>query len=330
MKFCVLVFVFWFCILSFFAHGAEGQGPFSHRIQNPLYLQLVSFNPERAKVLPPRQISLELTQGYSSVFERVAFPNFDYISDMELWRVALVPKVGLGNHWEAGLEIPWMHIWGGFLDPFVSDFHNLFGFNNGGRQTVANNGVNFHVIANGVTAYQFNSEGWNLGEISFFAKHLLLEEEETRPAVATRFVFKFPTGDRGEGFGSGNPGFGIGIAMEKHWDRWGAYLNGNYLVDGSNDLLDGLEYLPAFEWMGAGEFALSKHWSALMQLVGSTPRLKGYGYNPWTWAPLDLILGFRGEYRPWSWQVGFSEDVLSRGPSIDFTGWITVAYRFGH
>ena len=306
----------------------DGLGPFSHRIQNPLYLQMVSFMPERALVLPAKTFQAELTQAYSNIFERVLRADFDYISDVELLRVGMIGRYGLGKNFEVGMEVPWLHFNGGFLDSFIQNFHHAFGFPNGGRTTVPNNQFAFHVVQNGKSLYTFNKQDWNLGDIHLFAKHLILEEGDVRPAIASRFILKLPTGSPSEGTGSGNPGFGLGVALEKTIHRFHFYLNMNYLVEGGNDSIQAIENFATFEWMAAGEFSFSKHVSALFELVGSTPRLKGSHYDPWDGVPLDMMIGLRGNYPPWSWQIGFSEDASSRGPSIDFTAWTTLAYRF--
>ena len=148
------------------------------------------------------------------------------------------------------------------------------------------------------------------------------------PAMATRFVIKFPTGRRSQGFGSNNPGFGLGLALEKTIQRFHFYLNANALLEEENDRIASLENLVMFEGMLAGEFSISKHWSALLQFLGSSPGLKGGVQHSWNSTPLDFIAGFRAEYQPWFGQIGFAEDLIGRGPSVDFTAWLALGYRF--
>jgi hypothetical protein len=50
---------------------------------------------------------------------------------------------------------------------------------------------------------------------------------------------------------------------------------------------------------------------------------------------MNLVVGFRGEEKDmlgplgdFLWQVGFAEDVLSVGPSVDFTVYTSVGVRW--
>ena len=158
------------------AENFEGLGPFSHRVQNPLYLQGVTLLPDRSQVLPMRTLEAEWANAYSNIYERINQSGFDYIADMELLRVGWRAHYGLGNGFEIGGEVPWFQTWGGFLDSFIQDYHNAFGFPNGGRQRVANDQFAFHVIQGGTTLYSFDSANWNLWDVRVFVMNQVMEE----------------------------------------------------------------------------------------------------------------------------------------------------------
>ena len=320
-----LVFVFSFPAQAI---GFESFGPFSHRIQNPLYLQLVDLLPETAQALPKGTLSGQLDTAFSNIFERSFTNSTDATIDMELFRVTQKLRYGLGNGFEVGVEIPWIHMEGGFLDPFIQWYHHALGVPNGGRNRVANNQFRYQIDYQGTTLYQTGPEAWNIGDITFVGKKQFQDETNVWPAMALRFAIKAPTGDRGEGLGGGNPGFAFGLDAEKSVRRLHGYLNTFYALDQGNDLLGPINRTESLHWSLAGEFNLSQHVATLLQLVSSTPVFHSTGQHVLDEIPLDMILGFRGEAKKLFWQAGFSEDVTSRGPSVDFTLFTSIGYRW--
>lgn len=298
------------------------QGPFPIRTQQPLYLQTVTILPARAAVLDPGVLEIRTDSAYSNLYEQTSNNTFNVNLDMELWRIGWVAAYGFLPGWEASLEIATLHFEGGFLDAFIQGFHDAFGFPNGGRGSVANGGFAYSVTQNGQTLYNVTQQAFNAGDLTLTVKNQL------RPELAWIFALKFPSGDSDLGLGSGNVGFGLGVAAEKSYQKLHGYLNLNFLVDGGNESLEGLMYREFFDFSLAGEWSFSKKVSALVQLVGGTPRLKGTGLETWDGVPLDLVIGARGSEGKFFWQAAFSEDVRAVGPSVDFTAWISVGMRF--
>lgn len=326
-----------FCALwAFSAQAREWstQGPFTIRTQNPLYLQTVNLDPARATTLRPGELEIRVDSAYSNLYEREISLTADENLDMELWRINFVATYGFFPDFEGGMEIPLLHFGGGFLDAFVQKFHDFFGFPNGGREQVANGVFRYQISRNGNVIYNPGPQTVGLGDISFFLKQNLLEETARLPALAWRFIFKVPSGNGGGGLGDGSPGFGFGLALEKSYKRIHGYLNTNYLVDGGNSRLPNLMNSAVFDFSAAVEYSFSRRVSGIVQIVGGTPRLQGLDMTTWNGKPLDFIFGVRGDppwgkpFRPFFWQVAFSEDILADGPSVDFTAWISVGFRF--
>lgn len=290
------------------------QGPFPIRTQQPIYLQTVTILPTRAAVLDPGVLEIRADSAYSNLFENASNGAFNINLDMELWRVGYVVSYGFLPDWEASLEIATLHFEGGFLDSFVQDFHDAFGFPNGGRGAVANGAFSYAVLQNGQALYNVAPQSYNAGDLTVTLKNQIL------PELAWLFAMKFPSR-------SDNAGFGLGVAAEKSHRRVHGYLNLNFLVDDGNEGLENLMHKTFFDFSAAGEYSFSKKVSALLQLVGGTPRLKGTGLETWDGVPLDLIIGARGSEGKFFWQAAFSEDVTAVGPSVDFTAWISVGMR---
>ncbi len=333
MSFAVLLL----CIIPSTAFGRqyEGTGPLVTRNQNPVYLQTLSLMPRRAESLPEGVLETRVESAYSSIFERAQNSRVDVNLDMEFWRLAVMANYGLDHGLEVGLEIPFVHFSGGFLDGFINAFHEFFGFPSGGREHAANDDFHYRFDADEATRLNFPPATWGLGDIAIRVKGQITGENDDWPAIAWFADLKFPTGRRSRGFGNGALDFGLGAAMDLSWKRLHGYFNVGYYVTGGNEYLDGYMHNEMLAYMLAGEIALLNNLSVIAQIQGGTPLLTGTGIDTWDGIPLDLIIGFKGDQRnlfgPGSdliWQLGFAEDVTSRGPSVDFTVYMSLGVRF--
>lgn len=328
------------CILlsfSIFASEYTPKGPLNLRNQNPIYLQFLNLEPTRAVALKKGEYSFRIDNSYSNVFERGINSSNNLLLDMEILRTALKFDAGIYDGMSAGIEIPFLRLDTGFLDKFLQDYHNAFGFPNAGREAQPNGTFTYRLSRNGNVVYQVvDQEDLNIGDITLNFKHNFWEEKDIRPAVAWLFYLKLPTGDRGEGLGSGSPDFGFGTALEKSYNRWHGYLNLAYFVNGGHEPLQDYIYDIYFSYVAGIELSVSKPVSIVSQINGGSPLLKGTGLSQWDWAPLDLQVGIKGEHNlnapllnRFFWQLGFSEDLNANGPSVDITILGSIGIKFG-
>ncbi len=325
---------------TIFAAEYEPNGPLTLRNQSPIYLLFLNVEPTRAKTLSKGDISLRIDNAYSNIFEYGIGTNTDLMFDMELLRTSLNVDFGVSDNMEVGIEIPFLHFEGGGLDEFLQRYHNAFNFPNGGREFFPNGSFTYRFNEGGTALYNVNQEDFNIGDITLDFKHNFVEEGKYKPAVTWLFYFKIPSGDRGEGLGSGNIDFGLAAALEKSYKRWHWFLNLAYLVNGGHGPLDNYLRQCYFTYVFATEFSISKPVSVVAQIYGGSPLLKGTGMTQWDSVPLDLQIGFKGEHAlgrtpnselrtpRLTWQVGFSEDLNANGPSVDITVFGSVGVKF--
>jgi hypothetical protein len=309
-------------------------GPLTVRNQNPIYLQTLGLTPKRATTLPLGTTEIRIDSAYSNIFEKGASATTRLNLDMELWRLALHLQYGIREDLEVGIEIPFFHTSGGFLDAFIQKFHRFFGLPNGGRDRVPNNQYHYEFYENGQLIYDAPSQRFNLGDVTLKLKHHVLDEGRYHPAVAWFADMKFPTGRNSKGLGNGAFDFGLGVALEKSYKRIHGYLNVEYIVTAADNILDNYMRHTMLAYATAFEVTLLDTWSVIIQLAGSTPLLTNTEIESWDGVPLDLVIGFRGCEKgligghDLIWQAGFSEDVLSKGPSVDFTAFASIGIRF--
>jgi hypothetical protein len=314
----------------------ESFGPFPIRNQNPVYLQNLGLAAKRAEVLPQGTLETRVDASYSNLLERASTPALDLNFDMEYLRLDLNASYGLTPDLEIGVDIPFVHFGGGFLDGFVRTFHEAFGFPNGFRGSVPDNRFSYKLAVGGTNVFNYPPAGFELGDVILHVKQQLAGEDKDWPDLSWFAEIKLPSGKRSRGVGSGAPDFGFGAALTASYRRLHGHFNAAYYVLGGNSMLDKYKYMfnQMFSYMVAGEITILPTWSALVQLDGSTPLFTGIRDDQWNGVPLNLTLGFKGEERDmvgkndFIWQVGFSEDVTAKGPSVDFTVFVSIGFRF--
>jgi len=329
----VLTFCFLFCLCTFAAQ-ARGDwqetrpfGPLPMRSQNPLYLQLLSMPLESAKAVQAQSFESTLQITYSNIFEYYPIgPDFVFY-DMELWRTAFNWKYGISERLDVGVEIPVVSQVGGFLDGFIQGYHDTFGFPNGGRQREPQNQYRFFLSRNGQTLIDYNRQSLGLADVVLRCKYQLTDFHKPQAFKASVALYaKLPTGEVDAGLSSGFADFGVSVFGQKSFGRW--HLNSQLgLVQ-----LGGHKFLDEHLRFGFVQFAQSVEWQAfkslsfLTEVSGNSSAFKGFSANPMTDMVMDLTLGVAGAKPLHSkiadelfYSVGFSEDVLSRGPSVDFS-----------
>jgi hypothetical protein len=111
-----------------------------------------------------------------------------------------------------------------------------------------------------------------LGNISLKSGYVILEEGKVAPQVKPILYLEFPTADRDKGLGTGEFVTGLGVAVDKWFGSWQAYLEGIYNFQGSSDLYALKDFL-AYE-VGLG-YQVSDRFLANLALLGATRPVEG-------------------------------------------------------
>lgn len=326
-------FIFFSLPLS--AASFNSFGPISLVSQNPLYLQNLQLQPRKASALFPGVSELQLDYAFTNLFERELSFNSDLNVDMEIHETALSYHRGFYGGIELGVRLPFYVSGGGFLDSFLDSYHKFFSFPRGGRELVANGTYNYQLSHNGTTLFSYPEADFDSGDMVLHLKQQILYEEQHVFNAAWFVDFKLPTGTVHSGFSSGRPDFLLGFAVDGAFKRVRTYLNAAVVTTSGLSSLQAYMNDQRVAFSFAVECSLLPTWSAIVQLNGGTPLLKGTGLETWNGVPLDLVIGFRGEEpgllagNDLFWQFGFSEDVLASGPSVDFTTFFSLGMRFG-
>lgn len=311
--------------------------PLAYRNQHPLYLTIPNLLPMSAQSLPRGSGSFQFSTSYSNIFEQFITLDYDVLFDMEVARTALHYAQGLGRDFTIELDIPFIYSYGGFLDPFISGFHQALKLPDAGRGNFPDNQFAYRIINQRTGADQLRAQAtkFGLGDVDLTLRHQLLREGRAQPAFSWFGLLELPTGRRSRGLGNGELDYGLGLLAEKQLGRWGLQLQTGYFVGAPLPGLETLMHAEHVSFLAGLAYRLSRPLALHAQFHSGTPLLKGMGNSRWDDIPLDIIVGISGQHpkalggqEAITWQLGFSEDLHANGPSIDFTALLQFGIRW--
>ena len=168
-----------------------------------------------------------------------------------------------------------------------------------------------------------------LGDTTLMGKYQLLPEGEVMPAISLRGAVKLPTGNRSTFFGSGNPDFGVGLAVEKLVaGRWILYGNITGVVPTGS--IAGLGLRPTLSGLAAIEYVWSENLSFTTHFNYYSSPFHGTGTEAFDRGVTESVLGFSYRVVPhFLWQVYAVENLdFIRGSAADVTLATVFTHRF--
>ncbi|MEM7219454.1 MAG: DUF3187 family protein [Pseudomonadota bacterium] len=140
----------------------------------------------------------------------------------------------LGDRWELAAELPLVVHSGGVFDGFIEEFHDLFGFPNGGRSSEAQDRLDYELIASGETRLALTERSDGIGDLRLRAARELFAGDAA--TLVARAQLKLPTGASDALRGSGATDLAVGL---------------EYYRSLSNRLL--MSAAAAATWLGRGD-----------------------------------------------------------------------------
>ncbi|MGQ0621360.1 MAG: DUF3187 family protein [Panacagrimonas sp.] len=109
---------------------------------------------------------------------------------------------GWGADFDWSVELPLLHVGGGFMDDLIEGWHDTFSLPNGGREDAPTDRYRYRYLRDGVTVFDVRNGGTRLGDVRLSAGWQLREQ------LMLRGQLKLPTGDEDRLIG-GNVGGAI-------------------------------------------------------------------------------------------------------------------------
>lgn len=313
----LLLAVFYQLILTNLVSAADMEiTPF--RIVNQSPLTVIHPLPvDSSSVITPRgKLTAALTFDLANSYINSLATGESLLLDGESARWTLLARYGLTDAVEVGVELPWITAGGGFLDSFISDWHDTFGMPQGGREIAHKNRLNYSYTKNGSQKLSMNSSGSGVGDVVLTGGVKLYEEKTSalHDSVAFRSTVKLPSGDSDYLRGSGAVGGSISLnAASSHFTEYGTLgLFGSVgaLLSAKGDVLkEQQEQFAGFGTVGLG-WGAAPWISFKVQLNANTRLYKHSALAQISQPALMLVSGgavkLPGDY---TLDIGVSEDV---------------------
>lgn len=185
------------------------------RNQNP-FMQFVGIpSIADAQKLKPGQYQLDADVTLSSHFvmrenahEQLMIDGESYVGDIT-WRHGF-------NAFELAVTLPLISFQAGMMDSFIQDFHQMFGFPNGGRDKVKDD--QFYYGYRGIKNDELDDEASGLGDIRVAAGMQMVKRANYQHAVHA--MIKLPTGSHNKWLGSGGTDISVYTTHRWFYDAW--------------------------------------------------------------------------------------------------------------
>lgn len=296
------------------------RGPLPARILHPLALTVPSLGLRRAELARPGEVAGDLDLAYASLYESARRGGDVVEFDGELARASARFRVGIAGGFELEAEAALLYGSGGFLDPFITDFHGWFGFPNSGRESSEDGDSDFVLVSDGEVLYRFEPHEPGLGDLPLALSYALPSfAEPGAGAHALRAVLELPTGSERRGFGSGGVDVGLGYCAEASAGGFTQFVAASWIHADEIDAFDAeLDISELFEIGYALEARFASTWSVVAQLEALSPVTSELPYEEIEDPMLDLVVGvWRDVGRDARAFLAFHEDPLaSSGPDF--------------
>lgn len=307
-------------------------GPLPVRNQHPAQLLVQSMTPHRAAANPHGTTTLRLDAAYSNLWLAGGSGASSFRMDGEYLRSAAGVEVGLGGGFELGFEVPVAHTSGGFLDSFIIDYHELFGFPDQDRTLVPKDQFAIRARQNGSTLWEVEADSLQLLDIPI---QLLWSPtgDRSQPGFGygLRAGVELPTGDDQRGYGNGEVDWSLGALAELRTATatWYGHLQHTFAGTPAPTRAAGLQFADVTAAGLGVELPLTANFAAIVQTAFETSTLRNLPVAETTREQMLLWVGGR-------WQVGaavdlefaFGEDLIANA-SPDFTAWVGMAWTPG-
>ena len=299
--------------------------PFYTQNQSPLVQIFGLPSIGNPTLLPPRKSEIRMILDYASNFAQDSNPRESILLDGESARITLDARYGISRRFEVGMAIPYVIEGGGFLDDFIIDYHDTFGFPQGGRDKTPRNRLLYQYRMDGQELLKIDQSSQGIGDIQFLGGFQVYESPaKPSRAIALRASLKVPTGDADQLHGSGSTDLSLWITAG---DDYKVTL-GHFALFGAAGMMamtDG-NVLPAQQrhWVGFGSLGFGwspTRWIAFKaQANGHTSFYKGSDLRELNSNSVQLTLGGTLAFTDRvTLDLGVTEDVVVKtSPDVVF------------
>jgi hypothetical protein len=199
-------------ILLFFLYPISSamsfEGPFQVKNLYPVFLHADQPYLEKASV----EHSMSCSLSHSSTYTVQESEDWVIHLDMEITEINFRYKRTIKDFIEFDLDIPVLIIGSGFMDGFLEDYHDAFGFGDYGRSQRPNNKFLYEVRKDGDLIIEGKS-GTRFGDIRVALKAPLISSDALN--VSIKADIEIPVSNAKQGFSNGSLDAGASILIDR-------------------------------------------------------------------------------------------------------------------
>jgi hypothetical protein len=284
------------CAVSGAAASAAGMGPLISGSAFPPLQPFLNLPPESSRAPEPGVWTWSLGILYGNVSHYDPFILYDdlYVKiDGEILKLGFGLETGLPGGFGLAASIPFTIQYGGFLDPAIQAFHNLFCLPNGGREKLTDNSWGLRVIRAETAMVDLNRPGFGLGDLVLKGKWTWYASAADGLWLALQTALKLPTGSTARFLSNGRLDAACGLLVSLQVERFALFGGLRYVWLGEPSAPKIFDFNPhnagfflALEWMQ------NPDWSWLAQVEAVTSPFR----NPHPWLGVvsgALNIGFK-------------------------------------
>jgi len=230
--------------------------PFDSFNQSPLVAIYGLPGPGNFLLLPEGRTEAALNTVLSSNHTEHNEVREQIILDGETTRFTLGVRHAFSRRWEVGLKLPYINHSGGFLDSFIENYHQAFGFPQGGRDQAPRNRLLYRYRRDGIERLRLGASDSGLGDLRVTTAWQLHEKRADHQGITANFGLKLPTGESDQLRGSGSTDISLwfagGTGGRLAEGKWASYGSAGLLFLTEGDVLPEQQRT----WVGFGSLGL--------------------------------------------------------------------------
>lgn len=275
-----------------------------------------------AEVMAPDKDEYRFAVDWTNEFAVDSSPTEAITLDGETQRYAWSWRHGLAHGFEVGLQLPFFVTNGGVLDGIIHNYHELYGFPDGGRGDAPHHRLLYSYARNGSTILNETHSATEFGDVEVQGGWQAL------PALALRAMVKAPSG-QAKHLTGGNPGGALWADFDPFAGskRWLGFISAGVSLNGRGDVLhDQQNRWVGFAGTGVG-FRIVQPFALSAQVYYHSRLYDDSGLTPLRRHALQGAFGGRLDVNQRvSLNGGFQEDLITDS-SPDFSIHFSVVAR---
>ena len=283
----------------------KNNAPFYLNILQPDFEQFDFYNGKKYNTIFCTQYSNIMAYSFIDNPEL----NKDIAFDMETLSVITKVEMRLTAYSSVYAEIPVIYHWKGMFDSLIENYHDVVGFNNGGRELVENNQFVFRIGEINKTTSAAGIGDITLGYNIFKIKDI------TNFRFNISFFCKLPVASVSYGLSSGSFDLGFGFNGQNNFNNFECFYGLGYINYGNPDK----KYVNSLDESGYLYIGLSYKIQDNLKAIGQL-YLQSSPYNTGFKRMDDYMAMFALGLQYKDYQVSFTEDVFTyTAPDITVT-----------